>query len=516
MKQICTAQEAVNLIQDGMTIVVGGFVGIAGAEEILAAIGKRYEETGSPKNLTIIAPASTGDRQGNGLDHLAQEGLIKRMITSHVNFCPKIAEMIFSSKIECTLMPLGSILHIIRARAGGKPGVLTHVGLGTFIDPRVEGDCANSITKKKYAEVMNIDGKDYLYFRAPHIDVAIIRATTADERGNMSMEKEPVLYDQLAMAQAAKSCGGFVIAQVERLAAHGTLKAKDVRVPGVIVDYVVKASPENHKLGYVLDYNPALTGEVRMPLSSLQPMPLDERKICARRAAMELTQDATVNLGVGFPEGVAQIAAEEGLSGDITLVVETGTYAGVPSGGLLFGSCTNPDAIIDHNTQLDFFDGGCLDLGYLGLAEADKDGNLNVSKFGGRVVGPGGFIDISQNAKRMVFCGSFTAGGLKVASGNGELKIVTEGRNKKFVDQVAQITFSGKYASSVNQDVIFVTERAVFRLTPNGPLLIEIAPGIDIQKDILDQMCFTPAIAQDLKLMDARIFYDKPMGLTLQ
>ena len=515
MKKISSAHDAVALIQDGMSIAIGGFVGIGGAEEVLAALGARYRETGSPRNLTLISPASTGNRQGKGLEHLAQEGLVGRIITSHVGFTPAIAEMIFGNKVECTLMPLGTMLHIIRARAGGKPGILSHVGLGTFVDPRVEGDRGNAITTKNYGEVMQVDGKDYLFYRSPRVDVAIIRATTADERANLTMEKEAIFMDQLSMAQAARSCGGIVIAQVERIAAYGTLKPKDVRVPGVIVDRVVRASPENHKQGYMVDYEPGLSGEVRVPLSSLGALPLDERKICARRAAMELVRDGTVNLGVGFPEGVAAVAAEEGVSDQIILVVESGTYAGVPSGGLLFGSCLSPDAIIEHNYQLDYFDGGGLDLGYLGLAEADQYGNLNVSKFGGRVVGPGGFINISQDARRMVFCGSFTAGGLKVACSNGELKIVNEGRNKKFVEQVAQVTFSGTYAASVGQDVLYITERAVFSLTKEGLVLTEIAPGIDLQRDIFDQMCFRPQVAPDLKTMDARIFHDQPMGLVL-
>lgn len=516
MKKLSSAQEAVALIEDGMSIAVGGFVGIGGAEEVLAALGARFRETGSPRNLTLISPASTGNRQGKGLEHLAQEGLVARIITSHVGFTPTMAEMIFGDKIKCTLMPLGAMLHVIRARAGGKPGILTHVGLGTFVDPRVEGDRANALTAKNYAEVMRVDGKDYLYYRAPRVDVAIIRGTTADERANLTMEKEAIFMDQLSMAQAARSCGGLVIAQVERLAGHGTLSPKDVRVPGVIVDRVVRAAPENHKQGYMVDYEPGFSGEVRVPLGCLAPLPLDERKVCARRAAMELVRDGTVNLGVGFPEGVAQVAAEEGVSNQITLVVESGTYAGVPSGGLLFGSCLSPDAIIEHNYQLDYFDGGGLDLGYLGLAEADRHGNLNVSKFGGRVVGPGGFINISQNAKRMVFCGSFTAGGLEVACGNGELKIVKEGRSKKFVEQVAQITFSGGYAASAGQEVLYVTERAVFALGKEGLVLTEIAPGIDLQRDILDQMCFRPRVSPHLKMMDERIFHDRPMGLALK
>ncbi len=513
--KVVSSREVAALIKDGMTVGISGFVGVGCTEELLKGLGERFRETGHPRDLTLMVPATTGDKKDRGVNHLAQEGMVKRIITSHMGFAPMIAELVFANKIECNLLPLGVQLHMIRARAGGYPGILTHVGLGTFIDPRVEGGRANERTKSDLGEVMVIDGKEYLFFRTLNIDVAFIRGTTADTKGNITLEKEAVIMDQLTFAEAARNSGGIVVAQVERIAEAGTLHPKDVRVPGVMVDYVVQAAPGNHPQTFAVEYDPSLSGETRIPLGALTPMEMGDRKIVARRAALELAADTVVNLGVGVPECVSQIVAEEGLDGRFTLCVESGPFGGRPAGGLSFGSAINPEVLIASNTQLDFYDGGGIDIGYLGLAEVDKHGNLNVSKFGGRVVGPGGFINISQNAKKMIYCGSFTAGGLKVASGDGKLTIVQEGKNKKFVDHVAQITYSGKYAASTGQNVLYVTERAVFRLSKEGMVLVEIAPGIDLQRDVLDQMLFTPVVSPDLKLMDERIFRTEPMGLKI-
>jgi propionate CoA-transferase len=497
-------------------VAVGGFVGFAVPEEILRAMEEKFLASGSPNNLHAVWCAGIGDKADRGMHHFGHEGMVSKIYAGHIGLAPKLGQLVADEKIECFIVPQGVIVHVIRASAGGKPGVLTHVGLKTYADPRVEGCRANSVTKGEVVELVNMGGREWLFYKALAPDVAIVRGTTADTRGNVTMEKEAVFLEQISLASAAKNNGGIVIVQVERVTEHGTLHPPRVKLPGVMVDYVVVAAPENHCQSFMgPHYNPALSGEIRVPLASLQAMPLNERKICARRAAMELTAGALVNLGIGVSEGVADIVAEEGVADRITLTIESGTISGIPAGGLGIGGSTNPDSIIDQGYQFDFYDGGGVDIAYLGLAEADRQGNLNVSKFGGRVVGPGGFINISQNAKAVIYCGTFMAGGLRTHVADGRLHIDVEGRSRKFVNRVEQITFSGEYAVSVGQKVMFVTERAVFVLRKEGMVLTEIAPGMDLHKDILAHMDFTPVIDENLKEMDARIFTEPPMGLKI-
>ncbi|MDR2503296.1 MAG: malonate decarboxylase subunit alpha [Deltaproteobacteria bacterium] len=511
-----TGKEAAELIKNGSTVAVGGFAGFGVPEEVLMAVEERFLASGAPNNLGMIWCAGIGDKADRGMNHFGHEGMVSKIYAGHIGLAPKLGKLVAENKIECFIVPQGVIVHIMRASAGGKPGVLTHVGLKTYADPRVEGCRANSITRGEVVELMTLGGREWLFYKALAPDVAIVRGTTADTRGNISMEKEAIFLEQISMASTVKNNGGIVIAQVERVTEHGTLKAQQVKLPGVMVDYVVVASPGNHCQSFLnADYNPAFTGEIRVPVDSLPVMPLNERKICARRAAMELGAGALVNLGIGVSEGVANIVAEENLADSITLTVESGVISGIPAGGLAIGASTNPDSVIDQGYQFDFYDGGGVDIAYLGLAEADRHGNLNVSKFGGRVVGPGGFINISQNAKAVIYCGTFTAGGLKTRVADGRLHIEAEGRSKKFLNQVEQITFSGEYAASVGQKVMFVTERAVFVLRKEGMVLTEIAPGLNLEKDILAQMEFKPVISGELKEMDARIFRDRPMGLRL-
>ncbi|MDR2051438.1 MAG: acyl CoA:acetate/3-ketoacid CoA transferase [Deltaproteobacteria bacterium] len=515
--KVITGKEAVNLIKSGSTVAVGGFVGFGVPEEILAALEEKFLASGTPEKLNLVWCAGIGDRGDRGMNHLGHEGLVARVYAGHIGLAPKLGKLIAEEKVECFIVPQGVITHLLRATAGGKPGVLTHVGLKTYADPRVEGCRANSVTRGEVVELMSIGGKEWLFYKALSLDVAVVRGTTADTRGNITMEKEALFLEQISIASCVKNNGGIVIAQVERLTEHGTLKPQQVKLPGVMVDYVVVADPKNHPQGFFgPEYNPAFSGETRVPLDSLPAMPLNERKICARRAAMELTPGALVNLGIGVSEGVANVAAEEGVAEEITLTIESGTIAGIPAGGLGIGACTNPDSIIDQAYQFDFYDGGGVDIAYLGLAEADMHGNLNVSKFGGRVVGPGGFINISQNAKAVIYCGTFTAGGLKTSVADGKLRIDVEGKSKKFIKQVEQITFSGEYAASVGQKVMFVTERAVFELREEGMVLTEIAPGISLEKDVLAQMEFRPVISGQLREMDGRIFQDRLMGLKLK
>lgn len=514
MVRIMTAVEAVReFIKDGDTIGSGGFVGAAHPEEISLTIGEEFLATGHPKNITIMYAAGQGDGKDRGLNHLGEEGLVGRIIGGHWALVPRLQKLALENKCLAYNLPQGVISHLFRDIASGKPGVITHVGLKTFVDPRNEGGKLNQMTRdaEDLIKLIEIEGKEKLLYKSIPINIGMIRATYADTNGNCTFEHEGVFADAIAIAQAARNSGGKVIVQVEKIVDYPTLNSRLVRLPGIYVDALVVAKPENHMQTFGSYYNPAYSGEVRVPVSSLKPLNLDERKIVVRRAAMELIPNAITNLGIGMPEGVAAIAAEEGLEG-MVLTTEAGTNGGIPAGGTDFGVTTNPDCVLEQPSQFDFYDGGGLDVAFLGLAQMDGDGNLNVSKFGPKIAGCGGFINISQNTKTVIFCGNFTAGGLDIGVEDGKLIIKQEGRSKKFVKQVEQITFSGKYAQETGQKVLYVTERAVFTLTPQGVELIEIAPGVDLEKDILQQMEFKPIIG-DYKLMDERIFRPEKMGI---
>jgi propionate CoA-transferase len=511
--KVITADEAIALISENDVLTTTGFVQSCIPEALHAALEKRFVETGGPKGLTLIMTAGAGDSKGLGTGRLHHEGLLRRVIAGNFGRMPKVAQAAQENKILGYNLPQGVISQLYRACAAGQPGLFSKVGLYTYVDPRFGGGRVNEVTTEDIVKHVVIEGEEWLFYTATKIDVAFIRGTSADPSGNISMEKESLTLDVLAQAMAAHNNGGICIAQVERIVDSGSIRPKDVKVPGILVDCVVVADPpEMHRMNYGVIYNPALAGEIRVPVESMAKMPLDARKIIARRAAFELPPNGVVNLGVGAPEGIAAVANEEKLTPFITLTTEAGAIGGVLASGSSFGSATNADSIIDQNTQFDFYDGGGLDMTCLGMAECDEQGNVNTSRFGGRLNGCGGFINISQNARSVVFAGTFTAGGLDVAIENGEVKVLKEGRARKFLKFVEQVTFSGKYAQKREQPVIYVTERCVFQLKKDGLELIEVAPGIDIERDILAHMDFKPIVKEPIP-MDRRIFIDEPMGL---
>jgi propionate CoA-transferase len=510
--KVVSGAEAVALIRSGDMIATSGFVGIGTPDAILVALEQRFLATGQPRDVGLLFAAAPGDGKEQGLNRLAHDGLVRRAVGGHWSLVPKLGSMAADGRIEAWNLPLGCVSQLFREIAGRRPGLLSRVGLGTFVDPRHGGGKLNPISTQDLVRLMEIDGQEWLFYPTIPVNVSIIRGTTADPEGNISMEREALILDNLAIAMAAKASKGVVIAQVERLAAAGALPAKQVVVPGVLVDCVVVAAPEHHAQTYATPYNAAFSGQLRVPLDRLPPLPLGERKIIARRCAMELPMGGVVNLGIGMPEAVAAVAKEENLLEHITLTAEPGIFGGLPQGGLDFGAAINPSAIIAQNQQFDFYDGGGLDLACLGMAQADAAGNVNVSSFSGRFAGAGGFINITQNARALVFAGTFTAGGLRIAAEGGRLKVLQEGRTPKFIDAVEQITFNGALAAAAGQRVLFVTERCVFRLTPRGLELMEVAPGVELESEILAHMAFRP-IVDAPGLMDARIFRPEPMGL---
>lgn len=511
--KVISAQEAIALIRDNDVLTTTGFVQSCIPEALHAALERRYLETGAPKGLTLMMCAGAGDSKGLGTGRFHHNGLLKRVIAANFGRMPKVAQAAQENCIQGYNLPQGVISQLYRACAAGQPGLFSKVGLHTYVDPRLGGGKVNDVTKEDIVKLVEVEGDEWLFYTATKIDVALIRGTSADPSGNISMEKECLTLDAMAQAMAAHNNNGIVIAQVERIVEHGSIRPKDVKVPGILVDCVVVADPpELHRMNYGVLYDPALSGEVRVPVEIMAKMPLDERKIIARRAAFELPPNGVINLGVGAPDGVAAVANEEKVTPYITMTTEAGAVGGVLAGGSSFGSSVNAHSIIDQNQMFDFYDGGGLDMTCLGMAECDEEGNVNTSRFGGRLNGCGGFIDISQNSRAVIFAGTFTAGGLKIGIEDGELKILKEGRAHKFVKRVEQVTFSGTYARKKSQPVLYATERCVFELTQGGLELIEVAPGIDVERDILAQMDFTPLINKP-RPMDPRIFIDEPMNL---
>lgn len=518
--KIVTSMEAVKNIKDGDMVAISGSGGSGSCEEVIKAIRDSFLTTGHPCNLGITCGISPGNLTEDevGMNMLAKPGLVSKAICAHLGMGRVFGNAIGKNQFPAFAVPLGVMNHLYRAIAGAEIGVLTHIGLNTYADPRNDGCRANEKAKSlpDIVDLLNIDGKEVLLYKSFPINVAIIKGTYADMDGNISLEHEALIGEQYNMAVAAHNSGGIVIAQVEDVVPKGTLKARNAIIHSSYVDYVVIAKPDYSLGEYNMPkYRPEITGDIKIPLESVAIRRLDNRKVCGRRAAMELKKKDVINLGVGMPDSVANVAIEEGFSDDIYLSVETGPTGGVPIGGVAFGGAINPDSVVSTASQFDAYNGGSLNMAILGLAEVDKDGNVNVSKFGPRVTGPGGFINITQCTKKVVFIGTFTAGGLEEEITDGRLVIKQEGNKKKFVDKVEQITFSSKQARINGQEIYYVTERAVFKLNEDGIILVEIAPGVELEKDILNMMDFRPQISADLKLMDERIFQEGKMNLTI-
>ena len=513
MDKRMSASQAAALIKDNACVwLAAGGGGINEPSYFLKALESRFLDTGHPYGMTLCHSAGVGDKQGGGVDRFAHEGMVRKVIGSHWTWSVNMQELARREVIEAYVLPQGTMTQLTREIAGGRPGVITKTGLGTFVDPRVEGGSMNGCSHEQLAELVDIKGEEYLLYPSFPIDVTIIRGTTADEEGNLTFEQEGILPESLSAAQAAKNSGGIVIAQVKRIVRKGTLNPLLIRVPGFLIDAIVQDPGQRQSL--LTGYDPALSGECRISLEDkLKPMPLDERKVIARRAALEIRENAVVNLGFGMPAGVASIIREEGADGLMKLSVEQGITGGIPASGSNFGLVYNPEVILEEPAQFDWYDGGGLDIAVLSFAEFDQEGNVNVSRFGERVNGVGGFINISQSAKQVIFVGTLTAGGLECDIADGRIQIKKEGRIKKAVVKAAQISFSAEYALQRGQDVMYVTERAVFQLTGNGVVLKEIAPGMDLEHDILRNMEFSPIIPDGICHMPERIFSRKKLGL---
>ena len=515
MNKLKSMNEALDLIQDGDTVASSGFVLGVLPDSVMKAIGERFDQTGHPRDLTWVHCASQGTK-GCGLDYVAKPGLIRRDIGAHFGLTPNLGEIISSEQCEAYNFPQGVLVNMYRAAIQGQKKILSKVGLRTFVDPRLEGGKMNSVTKEELVKLVELEGEEYLYYQIPDYDIGIIRGTTADPEGNITVEHEPCKMEILQLAMGVKARGGKVIVQVKHLS-NDIFTADRILIPGQFVDaVVVSPNPEQeHRQSCAYFYNASYSGHFNVPLDSIPPLDMSVRKVLVRRAAMELKPQSVINLGIGIPEGVAAVAAEEGFADELTMTAENGMFGGVPGNGPLFGNGLNLKGVFDMGSMFDFYDGGGLDLAVLGLAEVNANGDINVGRIGKKCPGCGGFINITQNTHNLIFCGTFTSGGADIEISDSKLNIKKEGRIKKFVGDVQQITFSADFGRMNGQNVLYVTERAVFRLTEKGLMLTEIAPGVDLEKDILQQMGFKPLIAEDLKLMDERIFRDEPMGLTI-
>lgn len=513
-----TAKQAADMIEDNSTVCTIAMTLVSASESVLKAIESKYLKEQHPKNITLLHSCGQSDRK-DGIQHFAHVGLVKRIIGSHWGLQPRWMDMIANDKVEAYCLPQGQIAQLYRSMACGLPGKMSKVGLGTFIDPRLEGGKMNQRTKvlEDIVDILEYKRQEYMFYNEIPIDTVIIRGTECDEMGNLTTTEEAMKLEVLPAVLATKRYGGKVIAQVKRVVENGTLNPKEVTVPGVFIDAIVVCDnpDEDHRQTSSWVYDPSFCGQARVPQGSIQPAPFNERKFIARRGTLELKKGHIVNLGTGIPNDmVGKVCNEEGISNDIMITVESGIYGGVQAGGIDFGIGQNLVAMIGHHEQMDYYNGAGVDITFMGLGELDGQGNINSTKMGPRCTGAGGFIDITQNAKIVVFCGTFSASGAKYRFEKDKLVIVQEGAIKKMVENVAQVSFNGKLAREKGQKVVIVTERCVFELVKEGVKLIEIAPGIDLQTQILDQMDFTPIVDKDLKIMDKDLFnQDGPFGL---
>lgn len=515
MAEFIRGSEAVARIKSGDHVCVIGCLNLLEPETILHELEQSFLRTGHPNNLTAMFPVAVGRLEGKGLDHLAHPGLVKRVMGgSFASVLPnrRLNALIFENKVEAYNVPMGSFFNLLRNTGAGQPGLMTAVGLNTFADPRFDGGRLNEVTQEQIVEVKNLDGKEWLYYPRLKVDVAVIRGTSADSAGNISLEGEPSSQGILAIAMAAKNNGGIVIAQVRRTAERGAVHPKQVLVPGRLVDYVVVDERDE---AVDQHYPPSVTGESRQPVGRSEDVPLDERKIIQRRALMEMRQGALVNLGFGLPAGIPAVALEERVVDDVCFTVEHGPIGGIPGGMGVFGVAMNPELILDNTNVFDLYAGGALDMTCLGMGEVDRHGNVNNHKFKHIIAGTGGFTDITHVTPKIVLAGTFTSGGLKTQVRGGKLEILQEGKFKKFNLQVEGVTLSASEARRKGQKVLYVTERAVFELGATGPRLVEIAPGIDLQRQVLGLLDFDIEVSPDLRQMDASIFRPEKMNLRL-
>lgn len=518
------AKEAAKIIKDGSTVAIDAFISFCLADDILGEIENRFINEGHPNSLNVVNVAGIGgDGKNRGINHFAHKGLMRRFLCSNLSLANKIYPLITDNAFPCFMIPQGVLSHMMRAIASGKPGVITEVGMKTFVDPRVDGGRINDAARECGdipVQLISLNGSDCLFYPAFPIDIAIIKGTKADHKGNISLEKEAMHLEQLEMATAARNSGGIVIVQVDEIVESGDLHPQMVTVPSTLVDYVVLGTPENTGQHFIEDLPKPINswcGDEKIQLEEIKSMPLSPEKVVCRRGIFEITENAFINLGIGLPMNVSNVLNEESLINKVSASIESGVMGGVPAPGIATGAAYNPDAILKQPDMFDFYDGGGIDFACLGSAEIDMQGNVNVSRFAGKVPGPGGFINITQGAKNICFMGTFTAGKSDIRIEDGKLKIVKDGPHIKFVKHVDHITFSGENSlDKGRQNVFYITERAVFKLQSEGPVLLEIAPGADLQKDILDKMEFRPHIAADLKLMDERLFRPEKMGISLK
>lgn len=518
------AKEAAKLIPDGSTVAIDAFISFCLADDILGEIENRFVAEGHPRDLSVVNVAGIGgDGKNRGINHFAHKGLMRRFLCANLSLANKMYPLIMDGSIPCFMIPQGVLSHMMRAIASGKPGVITQVGMKTFVDPRIDGGCINDTARAcedKPVELLSIKGMDHLFYPAFPIDVAVIKGTKADKKGNISLEKEAMHLEQLEMATAARNTGGIVMVQVDEIVETGNIHPQMVTVPATLVDYVILGSPENTGQHFIEGF-PSIVhswcGDEKILLDEIKSLPLNPQKVICRRGAMEFTEDAFINLGIGVPMEVSNVLNEEGVINRVSASIESGVMGGVPAPGIATGAAYNPDAILKQPDMFDFYDGGGIDYACLGSAEIDKFGNVNVSRFAGKVPGPGGFINITQGAKNVCFMGTFTAGKSDIRVENGKINIVSDGPHIKFRKKVAHITFSGENAlDKGKQNIIYITERAVFKLTEHGLTMVEIAPGVDLEKDILSKMEFRPHISDNLKEMDPRLFRLEKMGLKLK